>query len=124
MRKSAPALLLLFAPQAASALVIEQVAGTFNILVGLMLVASLLTFGGGFMMYIARLGTEHRVDGIRYMEWGVNILFVLIVLLAIVKFIQGNAGLASFLVGIAIVGGFAWLVASTVQQGGEEHEEH
>ena len=52
----------------------------FNVLVGLMLTAAFLSFGTGAVLWAARLGTypTYRDEGIRYMMWGVVILFVLV----------------------------------------------
>jgi hypothetical protein len=82
---SAAALLL---PNIAAAQTLSQVFGLFNILSGIMLVAGFLTTGGGFVVYLVRIGNNNRVDGIQIMMWGVTILFVLIVLLAIVQLVQ------------------------------------
>lgn len=35
-------------------------------------------FAGGFTTYMARLGTEHRVEGIKVMIWGVEVLFFVV----------------------------------------------
>lgn len=35
-----------------------------------------LLFIGGFVIYMVRLGTEHRSEGIDYMIWGITIMFV------------------------------------------------
>ena len=46
-----------------------QVLGFFNLLVGLMLVASLLMFLGGFVQYLVRLGTwpTYRTESVKLM---------------------------------------------------------
>ncbi len=69
-----------------------QVLGLFNLVVGLMLVASILLFVGGFVMYLIRLGTwpTYRDDAIVIMGWGVTVLFMLVVLLAIQQFLSRN----------------------------------
>jgi len=41
-----------------------------------MLVAGLILFFGGFIAYLTRLGLESRMDGLRYMYWGLTVLFV------------------------------------------------
>ena len=45
-------------------------------------------FGGGLMVYLARLGTEHRVEGISVMIWGVQVLCGVVCLLVILTFID------------------------------------
>jgi hypothetical protein len=114
MRRLLPLAVLLF-PSAASAQVISEIAGLFNIMVGLMLVFSFLFFFGGFGLWFTRLGTfpTYRDEAIKLMEWGVVVLFVLAVLLFVVQFVQKHAAVAAFLVGIAIVGAVAVLVIKT-----------
>jgi hypothetical protein len=63
--------------------------GLFNVFAGVMVVASFLAFMGGFVRYLVLLGTERRKEGLVLMVWGIVILFVLVVLLAIVNFLQG-----------------------------------
>lgn len=117
---------VLLAPSAAHAQMLSELAGLFNIIVGLMLVLCFLLFFGGLGMWFVRLGTypTYRDDAIRLMTWAVAIMFVLAVLLAIVQFIQRHAALASFLVGIAIVIGVAWLAVKVSQAKGGEDKEH
>ena len=49
---------------------------------------STITFIGGFGLYIVRLGTEHRREGIVIMSWGVTTLFVVVILAFILKWIS------------------------------------
>lgn len=67
---------------------LSEFVGIFNVFVGILLVAALLFFFGGFVLYLVRLGTEHRSEGLDYMKQGNTILFILVVLLIIVQFIQ------------------------------------
>lgn len=67
---------------------LSQFVGIFNIFVGILLVAAMLLFFGGFVVYLTRLGTERRADGLAYMKDGLTVLFVLIILLGIVQLIQ------------------------------------
>lgn len=117
-------LIALLAPSAAHAQVLSEVAGLFNIMVGLMLTLSFLMFFGGLGMWFVRLGTypTYRDEAIKLMTWAVVILFVLAVLLAVVQFIQQHTALASFLAGIAIVIGVAWVAVKVSQaKGGDEN---
>ncbi len=103
-------------PGTVSALTLVQVAELFNIFVGLMLAMALLVFSGGLFVYFSRLGTwpSHRDTGIKIMEWGVGILFVLIVILAIVQFFEKYPRVSSIIVGgivLLAVGYFAFTVA-------------
>lgn len=42
----------------------------------------------GYSLYLVRMGLEGRTQGIRYMEWGVSIMFVVAVLSIILRLIQ------------------------------------
>ena len=91
--------LVLVLPGVALAQTASLFLGFFNICAGLMVVAAFLVFIGGFLRYLVVLGTDHRKEGLNYMVWGVTILFVLVVLLAIVNMLQGPL---AFVIGIAI----------------------
>ena len=67
-----------------------QIAEIFNIFTGLMLTAAILVFLGGLVSYFPRLGTwpNYRDDSIKIMEWGVTILFVLVVIMGIVQYFE------------------------------------
>ncbi len=80
--------ILLFFPQLAAALSTNDAVGLFNIFVGVMVVCAFLAYIVGFIVYAVRLGTDQRVQGIRIMEWGVAILFVLVVILALIHYFQ------------------------------------
>lgn len=101
----------------------SQAFGFFNILVGLMLVAAFLSFFGGFTAYLTRLGLESRMQGLRYMYWGSAILFVLIVLLTIVNFLQFNPAVVFGIIAVLIVIFGAWAIVKASQESGEEEEE-
>ena len=62
-----------------------QVLAVFNLFAGVILTLSLVLFLGGFIVYLVRLGTwpTYREEAIHIMQWGVSILFVLIVVLGI-----------------------------------------
>lgn len=124
MRRALLPLSIVLLPSAASAQVLSQVSGLFNIMVGLMLVFAFLFFFGGLGMWAVRLGTwpTYRDEAIRLMQWGVVILFVLAALLAIVQFVQTHVAVATFLAGIVIVIGVAWMVVTVSQAKGEDDE--
>lgn len=89
--------------------------GVLNIIAGLMLVAAFLFFFGGLIAYLTRLGLEGRVQGLGYMHWGVTILFVLIIVLGIVRFVQFHPEVVYFLAAIVIVVFVAWAVVKSAQ---------
>lgn len=124
MRRALLPLSVVLLPSAAYAQVLSQVSGFFNIMVGLMLVFAFLFFFGGLGMWFVRLGTwpTYRDEAIRLMQWGVVILFVLAALLAIVQFVQKHVAAATFLAGIVIVIGVAWVVVTVSQAKGEDDE--
>jgi hypothetical protein len=75
-------------PSIAYAQTVSRFVGFFNVFAGVMLVASLIAFVAGFGLYLVRLGTVYRKDGLDIMVWGIAILFVLVVLLGIAQIIQ------------------------------------
>lgn len=117
---------VLLVPSAASAQALSDVAGLFNIMVGLMIVIAFLCFFGGAGMWFLRLGTypTYRDEAINLMQWAVAILFTLAILLAVVRFVQTNAALASFLVGVVIVIAVAFLIVKLSQAKGADEDEH
>ena len=76
--------------------------GLFNIFVGLVITAAFLAYGIGMITYLVRIGTIHRESGIRIMEMGVRILFILIILLAIAQFFQNHRAAATAIVAALI----------------------
>ena len=89
--------------------------GFFNVLVGLMLVAAFLTFFGGLIGYLSRLGLENRVQGLYAMYWGTTILFVLVILLTIVNFLQYHTTFFLAIVAIIVAVLFAWGVIAAMR---------
>lgn len=121
-------LLVLFAPFAAQAQVatVGRVAGIFNVFVGLMLTAALVTYVFGFVMWWIRLGTwpSYRTEAIRVMEWSVAILFTLIVLLGIVQFFQQHQRAATYVISAIVLIIIIWaIVYIALHSGGEKKEE-
>lgn len=116
----------LFAPAVSHAQVLSQIAGLFNIMVGLLLVAAFLFFFGGLGMWFTRLGTSptYRDEAISLMQWGVVILFVLAVFLALSQFVQNHAAAAAFMVGVVIVGLGIWLVLTVAAAKKADDDEH
>ena len=117
---------LVLLPGIASAQTLSSVAGVFNIFVGLMLVAAFLLFFGGLVVWFMRLGTwpTYRDEAIRYMEWAVAILFMLVVLLAIEQFVQDHTAVASTVLGFIIVGLVAWVVFTVATAESPSEEKH
>ena len=116
------AVAILLLPSTAFALSISQVAGLFNIFVGLMLTAAFLSYGGGFIVYLASIGTIRRSKGIDLMAQGTVILFVLVVLLAIVQYFQRHPAIGAMIVSAIIVVLIIWAILSVA--GESEEKEH
>ena len=105
---------------------LTEVVGLFNIFVGLMVVAALLTYGIGFVVWITRLGSwpSPRDYAIEIMSWAPVILFVLIVLLAIVQFLQNHPQAGSYIVAtvvlLLVVWAIVYLILNTRQSEKED----
>lgn len=84
---------------------LTQVVGLFNIFVGLMLVVALLAYGAGFVMWATRLGSwpSPRDEAIHIMMWTPTILFVLVVLLAVVQFLQNHPRAGAYIISTIIL---------------------
>lgn len=125
LRTLSIALAVVAVPSLARAEALAQAVGLFNIFVGLMLVAAFLLLGGGLIMWLIRLGTfpTYRDEAIRYMEWSVAVLFVLIILLVSVQFVQSHTTQALFVLGIIIVGVFVFFAVKVLSAPEEKKEE-
>jgi|SRR3989338_4313859 len=120
------ALAVVATPLVASAQTFSRVLGVFNVFVGLMLTAALLTYATGFIVWVIRLGTwpSYRTEAIKIMEWSVVILFVLVVLLAIVQFFQNHPREGSYVASIIVLLLFVGIIIYLVSHsGGEKKEE-
>lgn len=127
MRRLLP-LLTLLSPSLALAQVntTSQIAGLFNIFVGLLLTVAMLTYAVGLIMWFVRLGTwpTYRTEAIKIMEWSVAQLFVLVVLLAIVQFFQRHPQAAMYVLSFIVVVGIIAMAIYIASHSGEEKEEH
>ena len=101
---------------------LAQAVGFLNILVGLMLVAAILFFVGGFMGWITRLGLTGRDQGLKFMSWGVSILFVLVVGLALIRFVQFHTQLVLTLLAVALVALAAYVAIQVAKSSGETED--
>jgi hypothetical protein len=105
---------------------LSTVIALFNIVVGVMLVLALAFMGGGLMLWYVRLGTypTYRDKAIEIMQWGVAIMFVLVVLLGVAQFVQTHMALSMMVIGAVIVAAIVYFVGTTMLAGGGEEEEH
>ena len=90
-----------------------------------MLTAALLLFFGGLWVYFTRLGTwpNNRDQALKIMEWGVAVLFTLIIILAIAQFFQRYPKVMSMLVAgiviLVVIGVIFWIATAKAEK--EEH---
>jgi len=42
----------------------------------------------GYIIYMARMGLEGRAEGIGYMEWGVTVMFVVMLVAILIRFLS------------------------------------
>ncbi len=111
-------------PCVAAAQTVSAFLGLLNVVAGVMVVAALLAFIGGFIRYLVLLGTDRRDMGLKLMLWGVTILFVLVIILGIVNILQGPI---SFIIGIGVIVFLAVVIAVAVTKSGSKPaapEEH
>jgi hypothetical protein len=114
-------------PAVASAQTITETVGLFNIFVGLMLTAAILFFVAGLVVWATRLGTypTYRTEAIHIMEWGVVILFMLIVLLAVVHFFQNDPQMASYVLATLVFLAILWAILYiATRPKAEDEDEH
>ena len=91
-RVAIPFLLTSLMPVAAFALASGGFMGTAALILYAIIGAlggfSVVIFVSGFILYIVRLGTERRAEGIFMMEWGVTSLFVAVVFIWLLRWIE------------------------------------
>jgi hypothetical protein len=110
--------------QSAQSTFFTEVTGLFNIFVGLMLTAALLTYGVGTLMWFTRLGTwpSYRTEAIKILEWAVAILFTLVLLLIVVQFFRDHPYAASYLVAFIVLILVIWAIITFAKSGEEKDE--
>lgn len=112
-----------FLPFTASALALNQVLGFFNIVVGLFLTAAIVSFGAGLTLYWTRYGTWPREDAFPFMTFGITILFVLSVLLAIIHFLVQNTSTALYIIAVVIFICLAGIILFLMKAGGGDKKD-
>lgn len=66
-------------PVVTQAQAVYQLGNIFALFAGVLLAFSMVFFGGGFVIYLARLGRPYRDEGLNLMQWGVTMLFLFVV---------------------------------------------
>lgn len=104
---------------------LTQAVGLFNIFVGLMLAAALLLYGGGFVLWVTRLGSwpSPRDYAIELTAWAPTILFVLIVLLAITQFLQGHPQAGIYTMAVIAILLAVWLIVFLIRNSSDDKKE-
>lgn len=103
---------------------ISQLFGLFNIVAGLLLVASILTFGGGLVSYFGRLALAKRNESLIPMQWGVRMMFVLVLVLGTVEYIQLHTAVVLQLLAVAVAIGIGYVVLEVVKNQGASEDDH
>ncbi len=99
--------------------------GLFNIFVGLMLVGAIIAFVAGLIVWMVRIGTIGRSEGIRIMEWGVVTLFVLVVLVAVQQYFISHPAAVTALIAIIAILFVGYIVIEVIKgSGGGGKDEH
>lgn len=102
---------------------VSEVVGLFNIVVGFMFSAAFVTFLGGFVSYLVHFGNQERAVGVKTMEWGVSILFVLVILLGGAQFFQGHQGVTNVIAALVVMIGVAWVLFTVMTEKTEPPKE-
>lgn len=104
-------------------LTVSGAVGLINIVIGLMLVAAFLLYFSGLMAFITRLGLKSRDQGLSLMNWGVVVLFVLVVLLGIMRYVQFHPEIVFFIVAILVIGFGIWAFVQSSRASAEAEKE-
>lgn len=102
---------------------LAQVAGYFNVGVGLVLLAALGLYAAGFGKWVTHLGLSYRDEGIHRMETATVMLFWLLVVLGVVRFVQYHTAFTLQLLAVLVVLFGGWFVIKAVQASGGENDE-
>ena len=86
--------------------------GLLNILAGLLLVGAFLFFFGGLITWCFRLGMVGRDYAVAYMRYGVTMLFMLVVGLALIRFVQFHTTIVLGAVAVASVVIVGWIAVT------------
>lgn len=106
------ALASLFLPDVSFAFTLSQVLGYFNIVIGLFLAASVISYAAGMILWATRYGTWHREDAFPFMQFGITTLFVLSVLLALINWLLKHTSTTLYVLAfIVLLLCGAWLVS-------------
>lgn len=66
----------------------EQLVFLLYGLIGCLGAVAITVFIWGFVMYLVRLGTVQRDDGIKIMEWGVGLVITVVVVIGVLRFVE------------------------------------
>ena len=97
------AVTVLLMPNVTSAFTLSQVLGYFNIVIGLFLTASVLSYAIGVIIWATRYGTWPREEGFPFMQFGITTLFVLSVLLALINWLLKHTSTTLYVISFILV---------------------
>ena len=89
-------------PSTASAMTLVQFFGFLNVFVGLFLTLALILYGAAVIIYATRFGCPNRMESLDLIEWGLTILFILIVVLGIVQYFQSHPANMMYIIGVIV----------------------
>lgn len=90
-------------PLAAMAQVVTQVVNLVNLFSGILIASSIVFFGGGFILYLSRLGRPYRDVGLNIMQWGVTMLFIAVVVVGLLRMYSQHHALFFFAFALIIL---------------------
>lgn len=98
------------------------IAGYLNIGIGIVVLAILGMYVAGFGIWVTHLHVSGRSEGIHWMQNAVITLFWLIVVLALIRFIQYHTQTALVILSFVVVGLLVWFAIQIAKSGGDEDE--
>ena len=111
-------------PAVAGAFTLNQVLGFFNIIVGLFLTVAILSFGVGMILYMTRYGTWPREEAFPFMQFGITVLFVLSVLIALIHYFTKNTEQILYIISILVFICLGGLLLYAFKDRAEKKDKH
>lgn len=93
----------LFLPNVSFAFTLAQVLGYIDIVIGLFLAASVISYAGGMILWATRYGTWAREDAFPFLQFGITTLFVISVLLALIHWFLKHTSTILYVISFILV---------------------
>lgn len=90
-------------PWTAGAFTLSQVLGYLNIVIGLFLTASVVSYAAGMILWATRYGTWPRDAAFPFLQFGITTLFVLSVLLALINWLLKHTSTTLYVISFILV---------------------